>query len=139
MSKTSYRQQSWPEYPSKDRYRSGIFSPGICNCCISRKKRLRMVESALSPSMTLSVLGLAPQTIILGIAETFSLVGFQEYLYEQMPDSMQSLGMAFYLSVIEVGRHISCFLASLVVLISEMFGTSWIGEELNSSRSNKLD
>lgn len=85
-----------------------------------------MVESALSPSMTLSVLGLAPQTIILGIAETFSLVGFQEYLYEQMPDSMQGLGMAFYL-------------ASLVELISEMFGTSWIGEELNSSRLNKLD
>ncbi|RDX76412.1 Protein NRT1/ PTR FAMILY 5.6, partial [Mucuna pruriens] len=55
-------------------------------------KRLRNGER------TMSVCWLIPQYLILGFGNSFSLVGLQEYFYDQVPDSMRSLGMALYLS-----------------------------------------
>lgn len=43
-------------------------------------------------SLSMSVFWLAPQFIILGVGDAFTLVGLQEYFYDQVPDSMRSLG-----------------------------------------------
>lgn len=83
----------------------------------------------------LNVFWLAPQFLILGIGDGFSLVGMQEYFYEQVPDSMRSLGMAFYLSVIGVGSFLSSFLITIVDYLAEINGgKGWIGKDLNHSR-----
>lgn len=107
------------------------------------RRRLRLAERELAQgktgqSLPMSVFWLAPQYIILGIGDSFSLVGLQEYFYEQVPDSMRSLGMAFFLSVIGVGSFISSFLITIVEHITEKFGTSWFGEDLNSSSVDKF-
>uniref|UniRef100_M4CLR4 Major facilitator superfamily (MFS) profile domain-containing protein n=1 Tax=Brassica campestris TaxID=3711 RepID=M4CLR4_BRACM len=56
------------------------------------KKRLDLLTEQNRP---MSVFWLAPQFIVLGVAEGFTLVGLQEYFYDQVPDSMRSLAEDF--------------------------------------------
>ena len=90
-----------------------------------------------SPKTTipLSVFWLIPQFILMGIAEVFTMIGLQEYFYDQVPDSMRSLGIAFYLSVLGV----SSFLGSLLVTIVEGVTTrrghqGWLANNLNRAK-----
>ncbi|KAL3623101.1 hypothetical protein CASFOL_031917 [Castilleja foliolosa] len=97
------------------------------------KKRLDFAERNLS-SASMSVFWLAPQFLIIAIADTFTLVGLQEYFYDQVPDSMRSLGIAFYLSVIGGSSFLSSLLIILVDRVTEKNGKSWFGKDLNNSR-----
>lgn len=103
------------------------------------KKRLEVAENQITEGgkirqLPMSVFWLAPQFIILGIGDGFTLVGLQEYFYDQVPDSMRSLGMAFYLSVIGMGNFFSSFLITIVDHLTEKGGSSWFGKDLNTSR-----
>lgn len=76
--------------------------------------------------LPISVFWLAPQFILLGIADVFTLVGLQEYFYDQGPDGMRSLGIAFYLSVVGVGSFLSTFLITIVEKVTVIGGhESW--------------
>ncbi|KAF8010857.1 hypothetical protein BT93_J1488 [Corymbia citriodora subsp. variegata] len=90
------------------------------------------------PSM--SVFWLAPQYLILGLGDGFTLVGLQEYFYDQVPDSMRSLGIAIYLSVIGGGSFLSSFLITIVDHVTRRTGggEGWVGKDLNSSRLNRF-
>ncbi|OWM67165.1 hypothetical protein CDL15_Pgr000617 [Punica granatum] len=109
------------------------------------RKRLGIVKSNADNnlpekgSMTMSVLWLAPQFLIIGFGDGFALVGLQEYFYDQVPDSMRSLGIAFYLSVIGAANFLSSLLITAVDRITEDHdGRSWFGKDLNSSRLDKF-
>ncbi|XP_008240176.1 PREDICTED: protein NRT1/ PTR FAMILY 5.6 [Prunus mume] len=103
------------------------------------KKRLGAVESdPVKGSHSMSVLWLAPQFVIIGLGDGFTLVGLQEYFYDQVPDSMRSLGIAFYLSVIGAGNFLSSLLITAVDHITEKDGKSWFGKDLNSSRLDRF-
>lgn len=86
----------------------------------------------------MSVFWVAPQFIIIGFGDGFTLVGLQEYFYDQVPDSMRSLGIAFYLSVIGAGSFLSSLLITVVDDITGKTGKSWFGKDLNSSRLDKF-
>ncbi|XP_057476720.1 protein NRT1/ PTR FAMILY 5.6-like [Actinidia eriantha] len=103
------------------------------------RKRLRVVEREIirgerSGTLSMSAFWLAPQLVVFGIGDGFTLVGLQEYFYDQVPDSMRSLGIAFYLSVIGIGNFLSSFLITVVDHITKNTGTSWFGKDLNNSR-----
>ncbi|WCJ28372.1 Major facilitator superfamily protein [Euphorbia peplus] len=100
---------------------------------IVERKRLSILEASNS-SLSMSVFWLAPQFVIFGIGDGFTLVGLQEYFYDQVPDSMRSLGIAFYLSVIGAGNFLSSLLITIVDHVSGNYGKSWFGKDLNSSR-----
>ncbi|XP_004308908.1 PREDICTED: putative peptide/nitrate transporter At2g37900-like [Fragaria vesca subsp. vesca] len=93
------------------------------------RKRLQYADP-----QAMSVFWLAPQYIILGIGDAFALVGLQEYFYDQVPDSMRSLGVALYLSVIGVGSFLSSFLISVLDHVTAKYGRSWFGKDLSGSR-----
>ncbi|ONK76875.1 uncharacterized protein A4U43_C02F760 [Asparagus officinalis] len=101
---------------------------------------LSMVVSALIEKKRLnvhsmSVFWLVPQFTILGIADGFTVVGLQEYFYDQLPDSMRSLGIAFYLGVMGASNFLSSFLISAVDNITERGGgDGWFAKDLNKSR-----
>ncbi|KAL3523899.1 hypothetical protein ACH5RR_016733 [Cinchona calisaya] len=124
----------------------GMIFPALAMAisALVERKRLRIVEKELAQggntgqSLPMSVFWLAPQFIILGIGDSFSVVGLQEYFYREVPDSMRSLGVSFYLSAIGVGNFISSFLITIVAHITGKFGTSWFSKELNSSRLDKF-
>ncbi|KAH7548163.1 hypothetical protein JRO89_XS14G0076300 [Xanthoceras sorbifolium] len=116
------------------------------------RKRLRVVEEEIiqqeggggenkGTTLSMNVFWLAPQYTIHGCADAFALVGLQEYFYDQVPDSMKSLGIAFYLSVIGLGSFLSSFLIIIVNHVTGGIGggggnhhKSWIGKDLNVSR-----
>lgn len=100
------------------------------------RKRLTIAQNdPLHGSATMSVFWLAPQFIIIGIADGFTLVGLQEYFYDQVPDSMRSIGIALYLSVIGAANFLSSFLITIVDHVTtKVSGKSWFGKDLNSSR-----
>ncbi|PIA60510.1 hypothetical protein AQUCO_00300185v1 [Aquilegia coerulea] len=88
---------------------------------------------------TISVFWLAPQFIVGAVGDGFALVGLQEFFYGQVPDSMRSLGIALYLSVLGIADIISGLLITLVDdLTSTGGGTSWFGKDLNHSRLDKF-
>ncbi|KAJ1384283.1 Proton-dependent oligopeptide transporter family [Sesbania bispinosa] len=107
---------------------------------IIEKKRLEAIErDPLKGSLSMSVFWLAPQFLIIGFGDGFTLVGLQEYFYDQVPDSMRSLGIAFYLSVIGAANFLSSMLITIVDHITEKSGEkSWFGKDLNSSRLDKF-
>ncbi|CAN6581313.1 unnamed protein product [Malus baccata var. baccata] len=103
------------------------------------KKRLGFVKSdPIKGSHFMSVLWLAPQFLIIGFGDGFTLVGLQEYFYDQVPDSMRSLGIALYLSVIGAGNFLSSLLITAVDHITGNVGKSWFGKDLNSSRLDRF-
>ncbi|KAB2622051.1 protein NRT1/ PTR FAMILY 5.6-like [Pyrus ussuriensis x Pyrus communis] len=103
------------------------------------KKRLGLVKiDPIKGSHSMSVLWLAPQFLIIGFGDGFTLVGLQEYFYDQVPDSMRSLGIALYLSVIGAGNFLSSLLITAVDHITDDVGKSWFGKDLNSSRLDRF-
>ncbi|GLT37522.1 hypothetical protein SLA2020_118330 [Shorea laevis] len=97
------------------------------------RKRLQVVKKEGS-SLSMSVFWLAPQFLIIGFGDGFALVGLQEYFYDQVPDSMRSLGIALYLSVIGAANFVSSLLITITDNITKKGGKSWFGKDLNSSR-----
>ncbi|KAM6582330.1 hypothetical protein CsatB_009332 [Cannabis sativa] len=87
----------------------------------------------------LSVFWLVPQYVVLCAGDGFTLVGLQEYFYDQVPDSMRSLGIALYLSILGVGSYLSSFLISVVDHVTEKTsGKGWIGKDMSNSRLDKF-
>ncbi|XP_048527101.1 protein NRT1/ PTR FAMILY 5.7-like [Triticum urartu] len=90
----------------------------------------------LHSTATMSVFWLVPQFALMGVADGFALVGLQEYFYDQVPDSMRSLGIGLYLSVIGAGS----FLSSLVIAAADHVSShggrrdGWFGKDLSRSR-----
>lgn len=100
------------------------------------RKRLDIVhDSSQHNSLSMSVFWLAPQYLIMAVGDCFTLVGLQEYFYDQVPDTMRSLGIAFYLSVLGASSFLSSLLITVVDRVTEKGGgQSWFGKDLNSSR-----
>ncbi|XP_042046361.1 protein NRT1/ PTR FAMILY 5.6-like [Salvia splendens] len=99
------------------------------------RRRVGIVSSSpAGNSLSMSVFWLAPQYVIIAVGDCFTLVGLQEYFYDQVPDSMRSLGIAFYLSVLGASSFLSSLLITLVDHVTERGGRSWFGKDLNSSR-----
>ncbi|KAF8402992.1 hypothetical protein HHK36_011086 [Tetracentron sinense] len=110
----------------------------IVAALVERKRlsiaEMEIVQGGRTGSLSMSVFWLAPQFMILGIGDAFTLVGLQEYFYDQVPDSMRSLGIAFYLSVMGIANFLSSLLITIVDHVTEKGGSSWFGKDLNQSR-----
>ncbi|KAJ0804545.1 putative proton-dependent oligopeptide transporter family, MFS transporter superfamily [Helianthus annuus] len=60
---------------------------------------------------------LLPQYLLAGAGDVFTIVGIQEFFYDQMPSDLKSIGLALYLSVLGIGS----FLSGTIVGIQEFF------------------
>lgn len=110
-----------------------ISSLAVSIAALVENRRLMKKEG----SEVMSVFWLAPQFFLLGFGDGLALVGLQEYFYEQVPEKMRSIGIAFYFSVIGCASFLSGFLINVVNAVTRRIGTngkSWLGKDLNSSR-----
>ncbi|KAB1204745.1 Protein NRT1/ PTR FAMILY 5.10 [Morella rubra] len=86
------------------------------------------------PNVTIpmSVWWLAPQYVLFGIADVFTMVGLQEFFYDQVPNELRSVGLGLYLSIFGVGSLLSSFLVSTIDKATSADGRdSWFANNLN--------
>lgn len=93
----------------------------------------RLVDDSTA-TVPMSVWWLVPQYTLFGVADVFTLVGMQEFFYDQVPYELRSMGLSFYLSVIGVGSFLSSILISVIdELSSANGGKSWFASNLNQA------
>ncbi|KAL6961971.1 hypothetical protein U1Q18_036929 [Sarracenia purpurea var. burkii] len=103
---------------------------------IERKRLKTAIEYGLvdKPKSTvpMSFWWLVPQYVLFGIADVFTMVGLQEFFYDQVPSELKSVGLSLYLSIFGVGSFLSSFLISVVENITGVDGQdSWFSDNLN--------
>lgn len=81
--------------------------------------------------LPMSIWWMLPQYIIYGFSDALAVVGFQELFYDQVPETMRSLGAAAYISLIGIGSFASNVVISVVEEISSRTGEKWLGNNLN--------
>lgn len=78
---------------------------------------------------------LLPQFVLMGVAESFMIVGKVDFFYSQAPENMKSLGTSYSLTTYGIGNFLSSVLLSSVSNITAKFGDrkGWILNNLNAS------
>ncbi|CAN4097997.1 unnamed protein product [Withania somnifera] len=80
----------------------------------------------------MSIFWLIPQYLLFGISDVFTMVGMQEFFYDQVPVELKCIGLPLYLSIFGVGSFFRSFLISVTENISGKDGqTSWFSDNLN--------
>ncbi|KAH7300610.1 hypothetical protein KP509_24G071300 [Ceratopteris richardii] len=120
---------------------AGFFLSILCmvTAALVERRRLEIAEEyglLDDPTATvpMSVFWLVPQYFIFGMSDVFALVGEQEFFYDQVPDSMRSLGMALFLCGNGLASYLGNAVISIVgVVTSRGNNTGWIANNLNRS------
>lgn len=99
-------------------------------------KRLRTARDfglvdAPTVALPMSLWWLVPQYVIFGVSEALTMVGLQEFFYDQVPDGLRSLGLALYMSIFGIGSLLSSFLISTIDRVTVGRGHSWFSDNLN--------
>ncbi|KAI3919799.1 hypothetical protein MKW92_046394 [Papaver armeniacum] len=101
------------------------------------KRRLQIaLEFGLidMPQVTvpMSIWWLAPQYILFGIADVFTIVGLQEFFCDQVPDELRIVGLCLFSSIIGTGHLLSGFLISIIHNLTSRSGHyNWFCDNLN--------
>lgn len=104
---------------------------GMGAAALIEKKRLDLARGRpQGKEVEMSIFWLLPQYAILGVAQSFTSVGRLEFFYEQVPNSLRSLGTSMYLSSVGVANFLS---SALIAIINRSTHPPWIGRNLNTS------
>ncbi|KAK9270169.1 hypothetical protein L1049_025745 [Liquidambar formosana] len=83
-------------------------------------------------TIPMSVWWLVPQYALFGVADVFTMVGLQEFFYDQVPNELRSVGLSLYLSIFGVGSLLSSALVSIIEKATSGDGhDSWFADNLN--------
>lgn len=117
----------------------GMFFSVLCmtTAALTEKKRTHVAEihgllDRPNIPIPITVFWLTPQFVLVGVADVFALVALQEYFITEAPDSMRSLGIAFYLSVVGVSSFLNSLLITIVERVTKARGhQGWLVNNLN--------
>ncbi|MBA0746246.1 hypothetical protein Gogos_008782, partial [Gossypium gossypioides] len=120
---------------------TGMFlsSVSMILAALVEMKRLKTIQEyglVDKPEVTvpMSVWWLVPQYVVIGLSEMLTMVGLQEFFYDQVPNELRSIGLALYLSIFGVGSFLSGFLISAIdKATGGNGGESWFPNNLNKA------
>ncbi|KAL5776339.1 hypothetical protein ACOSP7_009265 [Xanthoceras sorbifolium] len=96
-------------------------------------EKYRLIDKP-NETIPMSFWWLVPQYLLLGLADVFTIVGLQEFFYDQVPKELRSLGASLYMSIMGVGSLLSSLLVSTIDEISSSNGgVSWLANNLNQA------
>ncbi|KAK3043534.1 hypothetical protein RJ639_002113 [Escallonia herrerae] len=118
---------------------TGVFLSALSMviAAIVEKKRLEIASAyglidKPDATVPMSVWWLVPQYVLFGIADVFTMVGLQEFFYDQVPRELKSIGLALYLSIFGIGSFLSSFLIAIITKVTGGDGRdSWFSSNLN--------
>ncbi|XP_047321501.1 protein NRT1/ PTR FAMILY 5.10 [Impatiens glandulifera] len=118
---------------------TGIFlsiTSMIIAAIVERKRLLIAFQYGLidkpKETVPMSIWWLVPQYVLFGISDVFTMVGLQEFFYDQVPSELKSVGLSLYLSIFGVGSLLSSLLISVVEKTTGRDGQdSWFSNNLN--------
>ncbi|VVB11174.1 unnamed protein product [Arabis nemorensis] len=83
-------------------------------------------------TVPMSIWWFVPQYLLLGMIDVFSLVGTQEFFYDQVPTELRSIGLALSLSAMGLSSFLSGFLITVINWATgRNGGDSWFNTNLN--------
>ncbi|KAJ1388582.1 Proton-dependent oligopeptide transporter family [Sesbania bispinosa] len=120
---------------------SGIFISifTIAFAALVEMKRLETTQESgvvddPNATVPMSIWWLIPQYFLFGVSEVFTMVGLQEFFYDQVPNELRSMGLALYLSIFGIGSFLSGFLISVIEKVTGKDGKdSWFANNLNKA------
>ncbi|XP_062229453.1 protein NRT1/ PTR FAMILY 2.13-like isoform X2 [Phragmites australis] len=102
---------------------------GLVEC---KRRNSALSNGGISP---LTVLWLAPQLVLMGIAEAFNAVGQIEFYNTQFPEHMQALAGALLFSTLAGANYLSIGLVNITRKVTTRHGhTSWLTDNINSGK-----
>ncbi|KAJ0981643.1 hypothetical protein J5N97_009898 [Dioscorea zingiberensis] len=104
---------------------------------VEKKRRSSaLLHGGINGSSPLTALWLAPQLILMGIAEAFNAVGQIEFYNRQFPEHMQTLANSLFFCSIAGASYLSTLLVAIIkkTTSGDEEGTSWLENNLNVSR-----
>jgi solute carrier family 15 (peptide/histidine transporter), member 3/4 len=102
-------------------------------------RRLRVARDAglvdrPDVALPMSLWWVVPQYVLLGVAAVLAQIGLEEFFYDQVPDTLRSVGLAMCLSIFGMGSYASSMLVSAVDWVTRSKGESWFSDNLNRAR-----
>ncbi|XP_023157870.2 protein NRT1/ PTR FAMILY 5.10, partial [Zea mays] len=99
-------------------------------------RRLRVARDAglvdrPDEAVPMSLWWMIPQYVLIGLAGVLGQVGLEEFFYDQVPDTLRSVGLALCLSIFGVGSYASSILVSVIDWATRRRGDSWFSDNLN--------
>ncbi|XP_047976426.1 protein NRT1/ PTR FAMILY 5.10-like [Salvia hispanica] len=118
---------------------AGLVSGIVCMVVagvIERKRLETALEHGLADlpgeTVPMSAWWLIPQYLVMGVADVLTFVGLQEFLYDQVPRELKSMGLALSFAVVGIGGFLSSFLVFVVDKATGGDGRdSWLSDNLN--------
>jgi peptide/histidine transporter 3/4 len=116
---------------------------GMVSAALVESNRLQIAQAEglvhHKVAVPMSILWQGPQYFLQGVAEVFSNIGLTEFFYDESPDAMRSLCMAFSLANVSAGSYLSSFILSLVPVFTARGGSpGWIPDNLNEGHLDRF-
>ncbi|GMI90152.1 hypothetical protein like AT1G69860 [Hibiscus trionum] len=86
----------------------------------------------------MSVIWLAPQLILIGFAEIFSIVGLIEFYNKQFPENLRSIGNSLIYLTFSLASYASNWIIAIVGDVTGRDGSNWLTDDLNTSKLDKF-
>ncbi|TVU36368.1 hypothetical protein EJB05_18300, partial [Eragrostis curvula] len=74
-----------------------------------------------------------PQYVLIGLAGVLGKIGLEEFFYDEVPDTLRSVGVALSLSALGAGSYVSGLLVSAIDWGTKRSGKSWFSDNLNQA------
>ncbi|XVF14169.1 hypothetical protein REPUB_Repub09cG0034100 [Reevesia pubescens] len=106
---------------------------------MKRLEMSRKIGDLESETVPLSIFWLLPQYVLLGISDIFTVVGMQEFFYNEVPVRMRTMGFALYTSVFGVGSFLSALMISIIEAFTSSDGRqSWFSDDMREDGLHKF-